>query len=290
MKKRRIICISNPTAGPGAGNKFGAVLRRLRDQACSVTVRETAARGDGERLARQAAKSGAFDVVVAVGGDGTINEVANGLHGSSAPLGIIPAGTANVLALELGIGTSPRRVADIIAHGEPRPIWPGVANGKLFLAMASCGFDGRVLGGVSLAVKRRVGKGAYVWSGIQTWFAGDTPTIDVAVNGKSLGGGWVIVANTRRYAGRFVLAPDADPFEPGFQLVTLPGRSRTDMARYIVALLLGRLARLRDVSVIEAKELRIEGPPGELFEIDGDEAGHLPLDIAVAMEPLMLLA
>lgn len=255
-----------------------------------MSVRQTEKPGDAERMAREAALSGNFDIVIAAGGDGTINEVASGLIGHSTPLGIVPAGTANVLALELGIGNSSRQLADALAKGTPREIWPGLANGRLFLAMASCGFDGRVLGGVSPDLKRSFGKGAYLLSGIRTWLSGGVPALEVRIDGGNcIECGWVIVANTKRYAGRFVIAPKADLFGQGFEVVVLPGGSRRDITRYVGAIIAGRIAGVPDVQIHSARELQITGPTGEIFELDGDSAGHLPVDITVASEPLLLV-
>ena len=289
MSGRRIVCIHNPVSGSRSNRGVAAVLGILRDDGWRVVVRETSAPGDAERFGRETAASGDADIVVVAGGDGTVNEAANGLGGADVPIAILPVGTANVLALELGLGRSPVRLAATIAHGRRRWLWPGTANGRLFLAMASCGFDGRVMAGLSLQTKRWAGKGAYVLSGARTWLTGDIPTLTVTTERETVQGGWIIVTNTRRYAGRFLLAPEADPFEPGLHVVVLPARTRWDLIRHGSALLLGRVSALADVSVMRSREIRIEGPDGEPFELDGDIAGTLPLEIRAATTPLTLL-
>lgn len=289
MSGRRIVCIHNPVSGSRSNRKVGAVLRILRDDGWRIVVRETSAPGDAERFGRETAASGDADIVVVAGGDGTINETVNGLGGADIPIAILPAGTANVLALELGLGRSPLRLAATIARGRRRALWPGTANGRLFVAMASCGFDGRVMAGLSLKTKRWVGKGAYVLSGARTWLRGDMPALTVTTERESVEGGWIIVTNTRHYAGRFLLAPEADPFEPGLQVVVMPARTRWDLIRQGSALLLGRVSALADVSVVPSRAVRIEGPDGEPFELDGDIAGTLPLEIRAATKPLTVL-
>ena len=103
--RRRVLMIYNPTAGMGSGRRLARVLKCLLRLGAVVTVRRTARRGDAERFASEASPA-LFDVIAAAGGDGTINEVINGLAGSGLPLAVIPLGTANVLAAEIGV---PRR-------------------------------------------------------------------------------------------------------------------------------------------------------------------------------------
>ncbi len=126
---------------------------------------ETTRPGDAEKTANllQAAD---FDVVVAAGGDGTINEVANGLikaTGAVPPLAIIPLGTANVLAEEIGLRGQPAAIAKAIACGDRITVHLGLANGRHFIMMAGVGFDAHVVANVDLALKRRTGKIAYAW-------------------------------------------------------------------------------------------------------------------------------
>ena len=163
----RLTVIFNPTAGARRGRRLEATLRILRDEGCALDLRQTKAAGDAARLAR-AIDPTATDLVVAAGGDGTINEVINGLvegGGASAPpaLAIVPLGTANVLAAEIGLGTSPRAIADAVLKGRTVSLSLGEANGRLFALMVGVGFDAQVVRHVDLALKRRIGKAAYLW-------------------------------------------------------------------------------------------------------------------------------
>ena len=156
VRGRRLLVIRNPAAG-SRGGRFAATLDRLTGLGCRIEVRETGARGDAERFAQE---PGDRDLVVAAGGDGTINEVANGLvaGASGLPLAILPLGTANVLAGEIGLGLDPGAVARTIARGAPRRISLGRVTGaqaggggaaRLFFQMAGVGFDAHAVAGVN---------------------------------------------------------------------------------------------------------------------------------------------
>ena len=116
---RRILVIFNPAAGRerSRAKRLGRVVAELERRGCTVTVLSTRAPGDAERLAREADL--AFDLIVAAGGDGTVNEVANGIFAASRPLAVLPLGTGNVLANEIGLPRDPRRLARVIADGTP---------------------------------------------------------------------------------------------------------------------------------------------------------------------------
>ena len=156
---RRLLIIFNPAAGWRRRQRLAPVLTRLREHGCALVVRETQGPGDAERFAAEVDPD-AFDIVVAAGGDGTVNETINGLARSGLPLGLIPLGTANVLAAEIGLRTDPASLARCLVFGEPRPIALGAANGRRFILMAGAGFDAQVVAGVSVPMKRWLGKGA----------------------------------------------------------------------------------------------------------------------------------
>src|ERR1700760_1151920 len=160
-----MIVIFNPVAGRRRAHLLWRVLDVLVANGVRLDIAETHRAGHAETLAREAARRGE-PMVVAAGGDGTIAEVANGLLGTGARLGIIPLGTANVLAHELGLPFAPSAVAAALAFGRPRPIWPGIAAGangsRLFVQMLGAGFDAQVVHRLSSPLKRALGRTAYV--------------------------------------------------------------------------------------------------------------------------------
>lgn len=255
---------------------------------CDIDVRETQACGDAEAIARSA-DSKRTDIVVAAGGDGTINEVINGLAGRSLPLGLIPLGTANVLAAEIGLSLSPQRIAQTIVEGVRRPVCLGRIDGHRFSVMAGIGFDAHVVAAVSAPLKRLLGKGAYVFESVMEMIRYQPIEYALSVDGRSERAASVIVANGHFYAGRYVAAPNANLFDPTLHIVLLRRTGRWQCLRYSLALLLGRLHRLRDVSVIPARHITLLAPAGEPVQCDGDIVGTLPMEMQIAENQLTLV-
>jgi YegS/Rv2252/BmrU family lipid kinase len=264
------------------------VLTRLREHGCAVELRETQAAGDAERFAA-AADPGAFDAVVAAGGDGTVNETINGLARSGLPLGLIPLGTANVLAKEIGLRTDPASLARCVAFGRPQPVTLGAANGRRFILMAGAGFDAHVVAGVSVRMKRRLGKGAYVLSTLRQLLAFTFPSYEVLIDNTAQHAASVIVANGRYYGGRFVCAPDASLGSETLQVCLFERSGRRAAIGYALALFTGRLPKLSTYRVIEGRRIEIRGGPREPLQVDGDIMGELDVAIEVLPNALDLI-
>nr|WP_255635726.1 YegS/Rv2252/BmrU family lipid kinase [Azospirillum sp. 412522] len=300
LEVRRLLVIHNPTAGGRRARRLRAVVSRLEARGVSVAVRPTGRRGDAEAFAREADPAD-VDAVVAAGGDGTINEVINGLadhakSGGPLPLGIVPMGTANVLAAELGLTTDPERIAAAIAGGRRTMIWPALANGRVFSLMAGAGLDARVVERVDPRVKRLIGKGAYVAETLVQLATRPDHRYRVTLDdGEAREVASVIVAKGHFYGGRFICAPDARLTEPELHVCLFPRGGRLNALRYVWGVTAGRLARFPDYRVVTAKRVRIEGPAGDgLFadavQGDGDVLARLPVEIALAGWRLPVLA
>ena len=216
-------------------------------------LRYAAAAGDAERLAREAAPE--FDIVVAAGGDGTINAVANGLAMAArdVPLAVLPFGTTNVLAREIGLPRDPESLAQLIAAAPARPIWPGRVGDRLFLTCASSGFDAQVVAAVIPGLKRRFGRLAFAWAiaaGVVRYRARD---LVVRCDGSEHAAATVIAAKGRLYAGPWVIAPQANLAEPTLDLILFRRSGRLAVLRYLAALPLGRLPRRADVTLLRCR-------------------------------------
>lgn len=286
---RKVLVIHNPTAGRRRRRKLAAVLRHLEQAGCAVTVRPTAARGDAEALARQAAAED-WDVVAVAGGDGTINEAVNGLYGRSVPLAVIPLGTANVVAAELCMPSDPEAIAGVIAEAPLQDIHLGTANGRLFVMMAGVGFDARVVEAMPAPVKRGLARGAYVLMFLAGLFRFSHSRFRVTVDGETHGAASAVIANGHFYAGRHTCAPLARLGEPLLYvcLFLRPGPLRA--LRYGLWLVLGRLEKLDDVLILPGEKVTIEGPAGEPVQGDGDIIGRLPLAAGLAERTLRVVA
>ena len=208
------------------------------------------------------------------GGDGTINEAVNGLAGARLPLAIVPLGTANVLAAEIGLPTDPRSVARTIALGRPRPISVGVANGRRFLLMAGTGFDAHVVQHVDLALKRRIGKAAYGISILRQLLALRLSRIRRDDRGQTCKAASVLVANAHYYGGRFVCAPAADLRTPTLEVCLFERRGRLSVIGYALAMFTGRLPKLNSYRIVSADKVQIGG--GERRAGAGRRRHHHP--------------
>lgn len=244
---------------------------------------ETNAAGDARTIAAEAARAGE-DCVVAAGGDGTIAEVVAGLVeggpvGGRSALGILPFGTANVFARELGLPRGPGDAARVILGGREVAIHPGRAGGRLFVQMLGAGLDAAVVHGVQPGLKRRWGKGAYVWQALREMARhGFAPFRFAADDGPWETAASLIVTKGRFYAGNHLVAPCASPLAPGFTLVIQRqgGAGRALLAG--AALPLGLLHRLPFIELRRCTTVRLEGQ-GVATQCDGDRGPALPLAI-----------
>ena len=290
-KSPRVLVIYNPAAGQWRKRRLQTTLAALKGLGCTITLFATQKAGDAQERAATLT-SEECDVVVAAGGDGTINEVANGLANAQhavPPLAIIPLGTANVLAQEIGLRGNPRAVARAIAQGGRMTVHLGEANGRYFLMMAGVGFDAHVVANVDLALKRRTGKIAYVVETLVQGLRYGFPRCRVTIDGQSHDAYSVVVCNGKHYGGPFVAAPKASLADPAFEVCLLQKGGYRHVLRYGAALVMGRLSALPDVQILTGKSLRIEGDPGLPVQGDGDIIATLPVEIAVAARTLELV-
>ena len=286
--RRRISIIFNPAAGRRRRRTLDRVVKALEARELDVCVAATSGPGDATRLARRAV-SERRDVVAAAGGDGTIREVAAGMIGSNALLGIVPMGTASVLAAELGLPRRPEAVAAVIASGTARALHVPRANGRPFLLMAGAGFDGTIVESVTPSLKRRFGKGAFVLGAIRTLATSPRPRIRVEAEGSVRHAEWVVVTNVSRYAGSYVLAPDADPQSQELVVWLSARASPFALARAVLRGLFGGTVRGPKLETLRAHDVTVSAPVRVPVQIDGDPAGALPLQLASTTERIRVL-
>lgn len=298
---KALLLIVNPTAGRRRRGLVDAVAARVRAEGWTVDVVETTAAGDARRLA-ETCDARRYDVIAVAGGDGTINEVINGLagRGEDAPaVGIVPLGTANVLAHELGLGFSAAAVARTMTAGRALVMQPGeAANGsraRCFSLMAGAGFDAKVVAGVSAPLKRRLGRAAYVWRSLVEARRYRPVRYRVEIDGECHEASSVIVTRSRHYAGPYVVAPNATLGEPLLHVCLFERWGRWQTFRYGLALLLGRLPKSCGYRVVAGRQVKVSvlndaGEPGDQpVQIDGDNALTLPVSIGLAAGAVRLL-
>lgn len=290
MQFERIAVIFNPRSGrprerQASVNRFASLLR---EAGRTVDVVPTEHPDHASELAREAVDRGC-DLVVAHGGDGTMNEVLQGVVGSNAVLGFWPGGTANVLAAEIGFPSGVAGVVERVLRGEVRTVTVGKANDRYFLLMAGVGLDAAVAGRVDPQLKRWMGKGAFAVSALKFVWNWDLEVFRVRLDGREMPGRFLVAGNGRRYGGGFRLTPLADLSSPDLDLCVFASGSRWDYLMYAVGAMVGSHRRMPGVCYEKVKQARIEGPANVAVQLDGEVVGGLPLELQAVPDGVRLL-
>lgn len=302
-EKRIVRLISNPNAGRGGRRRRAREVERFRallaERGIEVETLWTNAPGDATRLAAEAAQSGARELIVS-GGDGTINEALQGLIGSPVRLGIWPAGTANVLARELGVPFDAKGAAEVFARGETRRVYAGAATEegtgvrRYFFLMAGIGLDASVVERVRPRLKRRVGEGAFWVSGLSHLLRWQPVTFEVEIGGRVYPATFAAFGRAAHYGGQISVTPGARLDEPEFEICIVNSHSRVRFLRLLARGMRrhtndGHLKReMPGVSYVRATRARATGRA--LMQIDGELTGQLPVTFEIAPEPLEIIA
>ncbi len=280
------VIIANPTSGNGGfplqTRRFDETLAFLRGHGWKVDLWYTQAAGEGEQLARKAVIQKA-NLVIAAGGDGTINEIIQGLVGSETALGVLPNGTVNVWARELGIPLDDMRARSVLVNGQTRRIDLGCVNGRYFLLMVGIGFDGEVTHIVERKPLKRLGILGYtlavLWLGPGYRGFPVVARIDgYVVKTRAL---QIFAGNTQLYAGAVKFTWQAKCDDGLLDLCIVRKRNlwgRLEVARDF---LLRRERRRLWVHYDTFKTLKIETPEPVPFQIDGEAAGYTPAQFSV---------
>ncbi len=293
---RRAALIYNPIAGRGRWEGvLAGVLGACRREGLDLEPVPTGAAGEGTGLAGELARDGRVEAVFALGGDGTAREVAAGLLGSDTPLGIVPAGTANLMALALGLPRDPVAAAAMLCHAPARRFDAGLAGASAFLMMVSAGLDGRAVA-VDRGLKNRLGKSAILLHGVREWWSYGYPEIEIVADGEPLPAAtFLAVCNIPYFGGSYRIAPGARPDDRRFELVTFHGSGRAPTLAFILGVVCGGWhLRRGDVSVRSVEEVVFTVPREAGVQIDGDpippgERGAT-IPVRLAPEPLLVLA
>lgn len=289
QRPRHLLIILNRRASERRMDRFQAVLSRLRQAGCSYEIKEIRAAGDAARFAARA-DAADVDLVVVAGGDGTINDAINGFHPGTPPLGLIPLGTANVLAYEIGLGTDPQHIADTLLAGRRLSVVPGQVNDRRFLMMASVGFDAHVVGGVRREMKRRIGKLVYAVEAVRQLWRYPCPPLNVSIDGDAVEAATLVISRGRLYGGRYVMAPQADLQKPEFHVSIFRRPGRWAMAGYSAALPLGLLNRCKLIGHKKGQTIEVSGRPGDPVQADGDVVTTQPVVVSLADHPIHIAA
>src|SRR5947209_11829405 len=283
-----IAVILNPTAGNLETVRDWQ--ERVESIARRCPIRITSHPGEAEALARRAVEDG-FARVVAAGGDGTVNQVANGLAGTYAVLGLLPMGTVNVFAMELGLPLHNLQLCwDIIEGANKRVVDLPSANGKYFVQLAGVGLDAQVVKETSLALKRSFGPLSYLISAAQI-AARQPPRLFIDSDNASVSeGSFVLIGNGRLYGGPFPFFKHAVLDDGLFDVVVFKRLGYLEIMKYLQDVVFSSVIRAPEVEYFQTQRLRVTSEQDVPVELDGELAGNCPVEVRIQKKALQVLA
>ena len=269
MPAKRLRFIINPIAGfrRNKSDIIAAIYRHCR--AFDFDVTTTTQPGDGTRFAQEAAAKN-YSVVVAVGGDGTVNEIASGLLHTNTALGVIPRGSGNGLARALGISMRPSQALEGVLAGGERLIDAGCAAHRHFFAVAGVGFDATVGKQFSMAPWR--GPLPYFFIAAREFFSYRPEAVEIKFeqNSLALKPFVLTVANTHQYGNGATIAPQARPDDGMLDLCIVEPLSMLQAVKYAPKLFNGTIDRTPIINYRRVQEITIEKSGSILFHVDGE--------------------
>src|SRR6476619_5817041 len=294
MSTRKATLISNPKTGRYASRRapIPELASSLESLGLKVDLRFTSGPGDAAEIASRVARNGSSDVIVA-GGDGTINEAIQGLAGTNARLAIIPRGTANVLARELGLPLDDEQALQIAAEGKTREIYLGLAidettnERRHFVLMAGIGLDASVVKGVQPKLKKRIGKGAFWISGLSHLADWNPKPFILEIDGHKYASTFAAIGKAAKYGGDLAITPGARLDQPAFEICIIDTRSRLRYLRLLShAMRNGMPRNAPEVKFVTAVSVKAHGDAH--VQIDGELIGRLPMRFEIAPHSLQI--
>ena len=301
------ILIYNPTSGRRRKRRFEEIEKAaaiLKAAGITTEIAATTAPGTARGMAQLAVEQ-RRGLVVVCGGDGTVNEVVNGLAGTQTPMALLPAGTANILAKELGVPWDIPQAARLIPGSVVRRIALGLASapaangqggsgepvGRYFLCVGGAGPDGAIVNGVDEIFKKNAGILAYWAEGARQLLRYDFPEMRVRSGGKERRATIVVVGRTAHYGGPFKITTGASLFEDSFEMVINSGTSRFQYLRCLPSLWMGRLRKVKGIDAWKDTEVVCEavGERRIFAQVDGEPIGSLPLVFRIVPNALSIL-
>jgi diacylglycerol kinase (ATP) len=291
---RQVAIVVNPISGSGSRERaLREFVSALEDGGVAVRVRPTRGPGDGAVIAREESAAGA-DVVVAAGGDGTVNDVATGLAAAgsgAAALAILPRGTSNLVARDLALPFRARDNARVVLGGATVPMDLGAVNGRTFVACVGVGWDAHVVKLLSKARSGHIRFATWVRPIAQALLEYEfEPLRVVAEDGRTAEGAFAIVFNTRPYAAFFTPVPGARRDDGLLDVLVLAKGGLADLPRWAWKGRAGTLGGDRSATVLRSARFRIEAAKPLPVQIDGDVGGETPLDILVRPAAIRVIA
>ena len=280
------LIILNPAAHSDRAQRKRAEVESLA-QDCIVCA--TTSAGDAELMARRGVKEG-FEKIVAAGGDGTINEVVNGLAGANATLGLLPIGTMNVFANELGLPVHDLQLCwDIIKADNTRAVDLPKANQKFFVQLAGVGLDAQVVKETSAQLKRNFGPLSYLISAAQV-AARQPPRLSIHSDDAPIKeGSFVLVGNGRLYGGPFPFFKHAVIDDGKLDVIVFKSLGYLEIIKYLQDVVFSSDIRVPEIEYFQTQKLRVESEQSVPVELDGEVVGNCPVEFTLQERSLRVL-
>lgn len=273
---KNICIIFNPKAGSGKKAILDLIIKKLSNTN-KVELFETKVIGDATNISRK--ESHNFDIIIAAGGDGTIHEVVNGISNNTL-LGIIPMGTANIVAIEAGITNDIDHICKIINEGKTKKVFTPTINNQKFILMAGIGYDAQVVNNINPRLKKIFGKFIFVFEAFKQFFKLKDFNISVKVDEQTYEGNWVLVTNAKHYAGPFSITNSANIFNDELVCYVFANLTKLNFLQslwFIIAN--GDLSKSKHIVTLNSNILEINSSRPIPVQCDGESFINTPVAI-----------
>lgn len=286
--------IFDPISGGGIGSQYiDDVVKKLKTNKVDLDLHTTKDVRDAKEVTEEI-KEDEFDVIAVMGGDGTINEVINGLLPSKIPIVIIPSGVANLFANEVGIPINPLKACEAIYKGNLYEVDIGRIDDSYFLSLASIGFDSYVLKSTPPSLKRKYGKLAYIYTGLKTVFSYKSTPIyvefkdgDIIKKKKCY---FMVIGNVSIYGSPYVkMTPKASVTDGLLDVCLFKKENFINYFRYFLGAIFRIHTQFPDVEYFQTEKLYVESRKPIMVETDGDVWGELPITFSIINKGLKIL-
>ncbi|MBU0472446.1 MAG: diacylglycerol kinase family lipid kinase [Nanoarchaeota archaeon] len=262
------------------------ITKFFQDKKWIINISRTKKAGDGTIIAR---KSKNYNIIIAAGGDGTINEVINGMN-INTKLGIIPLGSENVLAKELKISLNIEKACKIIYQNKTKKIDLGIINKKRFIFVAGIGFDADAITKVKPILKKLIGRHAYTVAGLRTLFEHKPEELEITINNKEKEKGYfVIISNVKRYGGNLKITPTAELDDGSLDLCVFKNKDLWSVMKYILGGVSGTMKNVKETKHYKITSAEIKSKKPTLYHTDAEIGGTTPVKIKVIPKKLAVI-
>jgi diacylglycerol kinase (ATP) len=286
MVMKKIGIIFNPKAGSGKKSILSEIIKIL-SETNTVTLLETKGPGDATEIAKK--ESANFDILVAAGGDGTINEVVNGIN-PNTPLAIIPMGTANIVAIETGISNNSKAICAAINQSKTKKAYVSTINNKKFILMAGIGYDAKVVNNINPKLKKIFGKLIFAIEGLKQFFKLKEFNITVSTNNETHAANWVLITNAKHYAGPHSITKRTNIFNENLVCYLFQDLNKLSfLYNLFLIIFFGDLSKSKKIKTIQSNSFDINSDNKTPIQCDGEPFGHLPATIQSNKEFINLI-